>query len=81
MCEYTYDIIIIKKKQTPTTFTLVNQDLTPDLISFPACYSIVTFNQSFWNNLVNSSEVICMTDHSLSPKEGDQPKTIHSVLQ
>lgn len=45
--------------------------LTPNLISVSAFPKNVTFNQSVCNYLVSTSEVICLIDPCLPPKEGD----------
>lgn len=48
-----------------------NQDLIANLTAVPAFPRNVTINQTIWNYLVDTSEVICWIDLGLSLKEGD----------
>ena len=54
----------------PSTIS-VNQDLISNLIVVPTSLRNVTFNQSIWNYLVNTGEVICLIDPFCPPQKGD----------
>lgn len=56
----------------PSTIS-VNQDLISNLIVVSTSLRNVTFNQSIWNYLVNTGEVIYLIDPFCPPQKGDLP--------
>lgn len=48
-----------------------NQDFIPNLIAVLASPRNMTSNKSIWNYLVGNSDMTCLIDTCLFPKEGD----------
>ena len=60
--------------------TPANQDLIPNLTTVSASPHNVTCNQSIWNYLVSTGELIHQVDFAVPQQKVTLPKTVPSLL-